>query len=92
MTRSAHARVNWGRWVADCPDSACFAAEAVMPGMARAHCAECDRPYEVRWPTERAEIDRVLSLRPVPATRNWFPGETVAQLVAENMEHKVGVA
>lgn len=89
MTRTAHARVNWGRWIVDCPDPACPNAEDVIPGAPRAHCSFCDRAMLVEWPDDRADIERVLWLRPVPSTRNWWPGETVDMLIAENIEHEV---
>jgi hypothetical protein len=37
-------------------------------------CPSCGTLSEVIWPTEAEEIDRVLSLRPVPGVRNWAPG------------------
>lgn len=49
------------------------------------------RPVVVPEPEMRAEIDRALSLRPV-RNRWWNPGETVADLLAENEAQGVGVA
>lgn len=37
----------------------------------------------------RREIESVLSLRPVPDTRNWLPGETIQDLKDENALHGV---
>ena len=53
-------------------------------------CVECAnrgnggayRP--VAWPKAAAAIERLLDARPDPKLQNWAPGETVAQLAAEN--------
>lgn len=45
----------------------------------------------LRVPDEREAIERVLSLRADPETRNCWPGETVEDLERENAEHGVGV-
>ena len=37
-------------------------------------------------PPERTEIEAALAPRP-PEHRNWLPGEPVATLRAENIEH-----
>lgn len=39
--------------------------------------------YEVVFPAEKSEIERVLRVRPVHA-RNWFVGVTLAELQDEN--------
>lgn len=54
-------------------------------------CLTCTWEGPSQWPTqdERRAIQHVLSLRPVPATRNWLPGELVRDLVAENVAHGV---
>jgi hypothetical protein len=41
------------------------------------------------WPADIEEIERVIFARPVPATRNWVPGETVLGLVAESVQHGI---
>jgi hypothetical protein len=41
---------------------------------------------------ERQAIEAALRVRPDPTTRNWLPGETVADLLRENAEHDVGKA
>jgi hypothetical protein len=40
-----------------------------------------------QWPERVSDIERVVLARPAPTTRNWLPGETVADLVAENIEN-----
>ncbi len=55
------------------------------------HCANCGQLSRVQFPSEADQIEEVLSMRPVPETRNWMPGETLADLTAENEAHGVGV-
>jgi hypothetical protein len=45
----------------------------------------------VLWPDNFADIVSVLMLRPDPFTRSWEPGETVEDLVADNIAHGVGL-
>ncbi len=54
-------------------------------------CFTCTWEGPSRWPAadERRAIEHVLSFRPVPRTRNWFPHELVRDLVAENVQHGV---
>lgn len=81
---------NHGRWVADCPADGCPEAHEVTPGD-RFVCVNCGMVSKLKWPLNMEQIDRTLTPRPVPQTRNWVPGETVADLERENVEHKVGV-
>ena len=91
------ARVNAGRWIADCPTPDCHGAEYVDPGALMFFCCECrnaptaHQPIRVAMPADRlrGQIEKALLERPVPATRNWRTGETVAQLRAENKAHGV---
>lgn len=94
----AEARVDHGRWIADCPFDGCYGAEFVsITGCIPFFCNECRNaatggvPIPVVLPDEkmRGQIDAYLSARPVPATRNWTPGETIKQLRDENREHGV---
>jgi hypothetical protein len=80
------AYVNHGRWVAACP---CGSVVAVAFDWPHAHCPDCLREHTITWPTKakRACIEEVLILRPMLATQNWGPGETIAALVAENRAH-----
>jgi len=86
------AHVNHGRWVVHCPTPGCGGAElAREDGLF--FCCECRNAEvggdyrTVAFPGEREEIERVLKLRPAPATRNWQPGETLDDLKAENLAH-----
>jgi len=92
---------NWGRWVADCPQSGCPNAEhyGEPSGSPRGglelewfRCSFCGWTGRAVWPDNLSGIEKVLRLRPVPSTRNWLPGETVETLVAENLEHGIGVS
>ena len=85
------ARVNWGRWVADCP--MCRSALALRPGTPAFECYDCYARVEVIWPSVdvQAGVERVLSFRPDPRTRNWTNDETVQQLHEENLDHGLGV-
>lgn len=87
----AVAYVNWGRWVADCPRADCANAEQLVRGAPRFACSFCGYTCSVSWPDEAKRIVEALAARPVPSTRNWLPGETVAMLEAENVEHGVPV-
>lgn len=88
---TAHAYYNWGRWVADCPDPHCSNAEQVDPPGEVLVCSFCLRSWPLVWPDNGPAIEAVLALRPVPATRNWLPGESLATLKAENVAHLVAV-
>lgn len=83
---------NWGRWVADCPDPDCNNAEEFGRGLRDVImvCANCKQSWKPDWPAERNAIEQTLAARPVPGTRNWWPSETVADLVRENVENGVG--
>lgn len=65
-------------------------------------CSNCGYQAEISWPRRREDLLRVLMLRPVPDTRNWYPtdhpdavnyhlphGQTVHDLLDENEEHGV---
>lgn len=81
------AEVNHGRWIARCPY--CAGAMYVAPGLPF-YCVDClmvaneGQAMTVVFPEEKERIEALLLARPNPATRNWQPGETVAQLESEN--------
>lgn len=85
------ARVNDGRWIADCPDEFCGGAEYVSFDSPFFFCCECRNaavghlplPVTVPGVKLRGEIEAALLPRPV-RNRQWLPGETVAKLRAEN--------
>ena len=80
------AYVNHGRWVADC---ACNGAELVAPGQEML-CGSCGARNQVKFPgpTMRDKIEAVLNPRP-PLRQNWYPDETVDELVAQNIDHGI---
>lgn len=88
----AVARVSGSCWIADCP-SGDGDAEFVNFSEPRFFCCTCrnarwgHKPLrvEVPKPTLRTEIEDVLLQRPDPRTRNWGPGEDLADLKAENL-------
>ena len=87
-TLEVKARVDHGRWLADCP--LCNGAELVSPGKPfRCQSKPCVAVAHVTWPTSatQARIEALLALRPDPATRNWRPRETLKALAAENAAH-----
>lgn len=89
------ARVSGSCWIADCPNPDCAGAEFVNFTDPRFFCCACrnaswnHQPLPVQLPTDkmRAQIETVLLERPLPDTRNWAPGETIADLKRENREH-----
>lgn len=102
------ARVNWGRWIADCP--ACTSALEVERGdprlgayvtvvrddvgpveVFRPGCFDCGTRVEVVWPSAAFcdGVERLLMMRPDPATRNWSHPETLHDLMTENALHGV---
>lgn len=82
--------VNHGRWLVECPTSWCEAAQLAFRNDQRFFCHNCHNIeadghwLKVIWPRNAAEIERVLDARSRPENRNWTPGETLAQLRAEN--------
>lgn len=104
QTTAALAHVNAGRWIALCPREYCGNAERLKPGQTTFHCSNCHLIAPVDWPADAEDIEDALSVRPVPQTRNWYPrghplavrsntphGESVADLLAENEAHGLGV-
>lgn len=97
LSVAAIARVDHGRWIADCPFG-CGGAEMVsIDGSVGFFCCECRNastghvPIRVDIPDEAtcAQIDAYLSARPLPANRFWSPGETIRDLRRENREHGI---
>jgi hypothetical protein len=92
------ARVNHGHWIASCE---CGSEGEPSPGCVVwldwpiGWCVRCGnagaggrwRPVVVPDSPTALAIAAVLDLRPDPATQNWEPGESVAELVAENAAH-----
>lgn len=82
--QTLRARVDWNRWLVDCP---CGGAAAAWPEHDRACCLDCFTIHPVSFPDadERAAAGKVLDQRPTDADRHWDPrDESVADLKAEN--------
>lgn len=83
------AYVNHGRWVVKCE---CGGAEKAWEE-GKFMCLSClnsshKHKYRVSvFPESRKTIEAILCRRPL-MNRNWFPGETVAQLQKENKDHQ----
>ena len=76
LTHTARARVNHGRWIADCPRRYCANAMKLEPRQPAFHCGGeggCHMVTTVEWPHDADDIWQALLERPVPATRNWYP-------------------
>jgi hypothetical protein len=65
-------------------------------------CSSCGYQAMIEWPRHEHEILAVLSRRPMPGTRNWYPkdhpvainfrlphGQSVRDLINESEEHGV---
>ena len=102
ITNHAYAYVNAGRWIAECPREHCAWATQLKAREGTFHCGNCQLVATISWPTEADAIWKVLSHRPVPQTRNWFPaghelavranvphGQSVKDLHDENKEHGI---
>lgn len=79
-------------WVARCPY--CPSQMFVQPGEPF-FCPDCalqgngHKPMAVVWPKERQAIELILLKRDNPMNRNWLTGETVDDLIRENVEHGI---
>lgn len=89
--------VSWGYWVADCPFPDCGAGQhygadantGIVGGLTLSSftCPHCGTFCAADWPAEAEDIWRLLSVRPLKKTRNWFPGEDLGNLIVENITH-----
>lgn len=87
MIDASAAQVNWGRWVSRCPR--CTNAWQVDLSVILWMCRECWTVSRPAWPADPVAIEWLLGQRPDPITRNWYPGETLAELFAENAAHGI---
>jgi hypothetical protein len=86
---TVHAQVNWSRWVANCPNPYCYNAEQLEPGQLDFRCTLCNVHSAVVWPPNGADIAYLLAMRPDFTTRNWLPGESLHDLLEENLAHGI---
>jgi len=84
-----------------------IAPSRLLPGVVQlnaVHCSNCGLDAPVEWPDAKFMdlADAVVSCRPLPYTRNWYPaghenavrwgidhGQTIAELLEENDAHGV---
>ena len=97
------ARIRQGRWVVLCENPGCSSAVIADEKERCFICAECGSPendrhwYTVQWPAPevRHQIEELLLARPAISvsrawSRNWEPGESLADLQAQNALYGVG--
>jgi hypothetical protein len=85
--------------VADCPRPDCLGAEHFGHAPITGHvggltqvgfrCNRCGLVCASDWPENAQDIWWVLSQRPLMEKRNWFPHETLEDLIVENITHGV---
>lgn len=84
------ARVDMGRWIADCD---CGAGVALHREWTAAYCFACGAVHpqaSILWPVDQDEIELTLAERPHRRNQFWSPGETVNDLKAENLRFMPG--
>jgi hypothetical protein len=87
--RTLVAYLNHGRWIADCPN--CMNGIVLHPEWPRIGCLGdgCYRTFvSIEMPANWREIEEAVQDRRVDK-RNWFPGESLERLRAENMLNRV---
>jgi hypothetical protein len=73
-----------------CASPFCLGAMQVWPGQSFTACGDCGWPIEqLIWPADPDGIEAILLMRPLEKTRNWHPGETLQDLIAENVMHGI---
>ncbi len=94
--RQAIARVNHGRWIADC--AWCAGGMLTRPSWGVAYCAECGARYErgtypnahaVVFPEAYAVIEKLLLRRVRRDQQNWDARQSFDELQAENERAEV---
>lgn len=82
--------VNWGRWLARCPNPDCNSAAYVDPDDRKFMCMECwnhkhgGKWLPTEWPSDPPGIEALLKVRLHDHNRSWRPGETKKDLRREN--------
>ena len=84
------ARAYHSQWIVDCPDQVdCGSALRMRPGEVEFRCWDCGAEAEVVWPPNREDIETMLLMRPHRRNRNWNPGESLHDLMYENLAHGI---
>lgn len=87
---TVRAHIHRDSWVVDCPH--CLGAMIVDDKEPIFWCVDCHNagndgfPYKVDFP-HQAEVEALMAMRKNPQTRNWYPGETIVDLIEEQIEH-----
>ena len=84
---SVAARIDAGRWLADCP-MGCGGAEMVSsidPILLCVSCGSDDKWWPVVFPANRSAIEAEIIKRADVHGWSWTPGETLTQLQAETL-------
>ncbi len=88
--KGAEARVNWGRWVANC--AWCGTGMLTRPDWGIACCGECGARYSpdrVRFPERYDTIEKILLRRVRRDQQNWDKRQSVEELEQENQSSEV---
>lgn len=88
-----YVEVEHGIWMVRCPH--CPSAQRACFSDRRFYCVDkdCPRPFPgawltVVWPDNWAQIEQLLLVRPDSRYQHWQPTETLADLEAQNAEHR----
>ena len=86
----AYARVHCGRWVVPCVRPWCASALTLPPGTPAMQCWDCGAvAARIVWPPDPDGIEAILLMRPNVLNRGWEPGETLEDLLIENVTHGI---
>lgn len=89
---TAYAEAYFGAWIARCPSPWCDSAMQVDRGQVEFHCGGlggCGWGAPIQWPADPDGVETLLLMRPAPRNRNWRPGESLQDLLAENLAHGI---
>ena len=80
-----YVHLNHGRWIFDCPN--CPQAYSVQSDFPE-ECENCGTKFNLIVPSDvmANQVTEIVSVRPVE-NQNWYPDETIQDLLAENQAH-----
>ena len=84
-SEATKARVNHGRWIADC--FWCGTGMLTRPEWGVAYCGECGARYhkeQVAFPADHKAIEKILLRRVRRDQQNWDERQSVGELANEN--------
>jgi hypothetical protein len=85
---AGYVEANWGRWIVRCPRPWCASAMQVWPGDRWTACKDCEAPIpDLVWPADPEAVEALLMARPAVESRNWLPGESLKDLLVDNVRH-----